>query len=103
MHLLTALAMFERCPVESRADVLDVDVTIHGLDAWSEAAVSSIMLAGCLDDALTWDDLKDGCAQFQLLNSAGIVSIEQWRETIDEVISTKMADLEEQGLLEMDA
>lgn len=103
MEILTALEMFERRPLESREDVLDVSVSIHGGDAWSEAATAAVMLAGFLDDALTDADLDEGCAHFQSLHSAGIISTDQWRETIDEVISAKLADLEEQGLLEMDS
>ncbi len=97
MHLLHSLAMFERRSVESRADVFDVQVTIHDRDAWSEAATAAVMLAGYLDDAVTDADLDEALQHFQLLSSAEVVSNDQWRQTIDEVISTAMADLEEQG------
>lgn len=97
MHLLHALERFTRRPVEARADALDCDVKLFGADAWPEAATAAVMLAGYLDDALTDADLDEALAHLQTLHSAGVVDDDQWKATIDEVISARISDLEEQG------
>ena len=99
MHLLQALDRFYQRPVESRADVLDIEATLYGRDCWPEFATACVLLSGYLgDEALTDAELDEALAHFQTLHSAGVVSDDDWRQAANEVITAKIADLEEQGV-----
>lgn len=79
---MTILEALERFGTRGDREVFDVEIWLHGIDAWPEAMVAAVNLAGFLDDAKTDDDLTEGVEHFKSLWSSEIVSDEQWtRET----------------------
>ena len=79
---MTILEALERFGTRDDREPFDAEIRLHGVDAWPEAMVAAVNLAGYLDDAHTDDDLTEGVQHFKALWSAEIVSRQQWtRET----------------------
>ena len=87
-------------PIESRADVFDVEVSLHGEDYWPEAATAAVSLAGCLDDAKTDADLDEGLRHFQTLHSIEIPAVEDkaWFLEIAAVVEEVCREIEARDL-----
>lgn len=83
---MTVLEALERFGTRDDREVFDAEIWLHGIDAWPEAMVAAVNLAGFLDDAKTDDDLTEGVKHFKSLWSAEIVSDEQWTRETEAVI-----------------
>lgn len=96
MTTLEAFLMLRSRPIESRADVFDIEVSLHGEDYWPEAATAAVSLAGFLDDAKTDGDLDEALRHFQMIHSAEIpaVETEAWFREIAEVIEAVCREIE---------
>lgn len=97
MTVYEAFLKLGATPVESRADVFDVEVTLHGEDFWPEAAVAAVSLAGYLGDAKTDADLDEGLAHFQTCHSAEILETDAWFREIAEVVQEVCREIETRG------
>ena len=94
MTAYQALLRLGSRPVESRADVFDVEVSFRGEDYWPEAAVAAVSLAGYLEDAKTDADLDEGLAHFQTCHSAEILETEAWFREIAIVVKEVCREIE---------
>lgn len=96
MTVYEAFLKLQARPVESRADVFDVEVTLRGEDYWPEAAVAAVSLAGYLEDAKDDSDLDEALRHFQMLHSAEIPAVEDeaWFREIAEVVEGVCREIE---------
>lgn len=74
---MNALETLERFGTRGTREVFDLEIGLRGVDAWPEAMVAAVNLAGYLDDAQTDDDLNESVEHFKSLWSAETFSHEQ--------------------------
>ncbi len=88
MDVLTANGLFS---TRKTREILPYDFSADGIDYWPAYATAAAMLAGCLEDAVSDDDLDEGVNHFLYLFKEGIVTPDAWKEAVGEVIEAVLA------------